>query len=139
MTSSNKHRIGSVVFGLLVGLAVMAWSYQWLVDPDKQIVRAKEEQIVQLSRTELERKLQLVGLEFVDPLAPQRKVGKVYIYPSADGWEVSGFYRRDENDRWHAYLMSIASDESLQSLKVQDRSDRLIELGAADPMLEVQP
>ena len=134
-----NHRIGSVVFGLVIGLAVAIGSYQWLTNAEKELEREQQERVVQLSRDLLTKKLQLSDPEIVDPLAPQRKVGKVYVYPLQDGWEVSGFYRRRDDDRWHAYLISIESDESLRLLKVQDRSQYLAEMAATDPMLEVLP
>lgn len=132
-----NHRVGSIIFGILVGLAVAVWSYQWLADPEKKLERERQEYAVQLARGLLARKLRLTDPDIVDPLAPQRRVGKVYVYPSHNGWEVSGFYRRDDNDRWHAYLLSIDSDDSLRSLKVQDDSELLAEMAAADPTLEV--
>jgi len=139
MTSAMNHRVGSIIFGIIVGLAVAAWSYQWLANPERKLAREQQENAVQLSRTLLISKLQLTGPELVDPLAPQRKVGKVYVYPSQGGWEVSGFYRRSEDDPWHAYLMLIDSDDLLRSLKVRDESEHLAAMAAADPTLEVLP
>lgn len=134
-----NHRIGSVIFGLVIGLAVAIGSYQWLTNSEKELEREQQERVVQLSRELLRKKLQLSDPEIVDPLAPQRKVGKVYVYPLQDGWEVSGFYRRSDNDRWHAYLISIESDDSLRLLKVQHQSEHLAEMAARDPTLEVLP
>ncbi len=67
-------------------------------------------------------KLEVDGLEIVDPLAPQPKVGKVYVYPEDSGWSVSGYYRRNENDSWHSYLMSLDGELGLQTLKLSDKS-----------------
>ena len=78
-------------------------------------------------------------IEIVDPLNPNRKVGKVYIYPEGDDWAISGYYRRDEGDRWHAYLMMLSSDHSLTSLKLQDKSPYLLERAESDPRLEINP
>jgi len=138
MTAMN-HRVASIIFGIIVGLAVAVWSYEWLSNPEKELEREQQVNAVQLARGLLTSKLRLSDPEIVDPLAPQRKVGKVYVYPSQSGWEVSGFYRRNDSDRWHAYLMSIDSDDSLLSLKVQDDSELLAAMAAADPALEVLP
>lgn len=132
-------RPGSIVFGLAVGLAVAWWSYVQFADPAKLDERREQERVVLLARQHLIAKIGLADAEIVDPLAPQRKVGKVYIYPSADGWEVSGFYRRDDSDRWHAFLMSIDGSDALRHLKVQDRNDALAVRSMSDPVLEVLP
>lgn len=78
-------------------------------------------------------------LDIVDPLAPNRKVGKVYIYPSDAGWEVSGYYRRDDTDLWHPYLMQLDSEFALSRLKLSDQDPALIERGNDDPRIEVLP
>ncbi len=75
--------------------------------------------------------------EIVDPLAPSRKIGKSYVYRAGTGWEVSGFYRRDENDRWHAFLMSLDDARNVTHLKVQD--NELLGRASEDPILEVSP
>ncbi len=134
-----NHRVGSIVFGLAAGLVVAAWSYQWLVSPEKLRERSEQERIVTLARAHLAAKLGVDDPEIVDPLAPQRKVGKVYVFRTADGWEVSGFYRRRGEDRWHAFLMSIAADDSLRLLKIKDRNDGLAVRSLDDPALEVVP
>ncbi|NIV16929.1 MAG: hypothetical protein GWN47_00635 [Woeseiaceae bacterium] len=89
------------------------------------------------AREQLGATLQLANLELVDPLAPDRKVGKAYVYRAGAGWEVSGFYRRDADDRWHPFLMTLDESNSMTSLKVQDGA--LLELGEANPALEVLP
>jgi hypothetical protein len=134
-----NHRVGSVVFGLGIGLLVAAWSYQWITAPEKREQRAEEEAVVMESRIILEEKLDITGLEVVDPLAPQRKVGKVYVYPLDGGWEVSGFYRRGEGDRWHAYLLTLSADLELTSMKVKDADPRLEQVAASDSLIEVLP
>ena len=59
-------------------------------------------------------------IEIADPLAPNRIAGKVYIYPSDIGWDVSGHYRRTASDRWHPFLMSLNEQVELISLSVRD-------------------
>ena len=73
--------------------------------------------------------------EIVDPLATDRKVGKVYVYRAGDGWEVSGYYRRDEDDEWHPFLMSLDATPAMTHLKVQDEALA----GSTNPLLEVLP
>lgn len=134
-----NHRVGSIVFGLGVGLLVAAWSYQWIMAPDKRAQRVEEESVVVVSRSLLGERLGIEDLELVDPLAPNRKVGKVYIYPLARGWEVSGFYRRGEGDRWHAYLLTLSVDLGLTGLKVKDTDPRLAQIAASDSLFDVAP
>lgn len=134
-----NHRVVSIVFGSLVGAAVALWSYQWLTDPDRDLERQQEERVVLLARELLVSKLGVAKPELVDPLAPKRKVGKAYIFATADGWQVSGYYRRDSDDGWHPFLMTITAGDTLQSLKVQDSNAELLRKAAVDPLLEVLP
>lgn len=132
-----NHRIGSVVFGVIVGLVAAAWSYQWVTDPQKLAARKAEERAVLHARDLLAERLSIANLEVVDPLAADRKVGKVYIYPTNDGWDISGYYRRDEDDSWHAFLMSVSSGLQLQALKVDDDDPALAARAQGDPDFEV--
>jgi len=75
----------------------------------------------------------------VDPVSPNRKVGKVYIYPAGGGWEVSGLYRRDEDHAWHPFLMSLNVEAGLESLAVRDANDRLIGLSSQDSKFSAVP
>ncbi len=79
------------------------------------------------------------AIEIVDAVSPASQVGKVYIYPTDEGWELSGHYRRDENDRWHPYLMALNGEAGLVSLAVQDGNDRLIGMSAQDPRFSAVP
>ena len=133
-----NHRAGSIVFGLAIGLLVAVLSYQWLTDPSNRVARNKEVSVVELSRGILNDTLGIQDLQIVDALAPQRKVGKVYVYPLENGWDISGYYRRDDDDRWHPFLMTLDSELSLRSLKVQDSDKSLAQRAATDPLLEVQ-
>ncbi len=132
-----NQRAGSIIFGIAVGLIVAALSYQWIMNPDRREQRAEEERVVAVSRTLLIEKLAMGDIELVDALAPQRKVGKVYIYPLANGWEISGYYRRNDDDRWHPYLLTLSTSLSLSSLKIKDSDAGLAQLAAMDPTLEV--
>ena len=132
-----NHRIVSRVFGFAIGLVVAYMAYQWVSDPNRRTEREEQDQVVVASRSVVKNKLALGDIELVDPLAPQRKVGKVYIYPVSDGWEVSGYYRRNEDDRWHPYLLTLSEELSLVYLKVQDADVSLANLSKSDPILEV--
>jgi len=132
-----NHRIGRIVFSLAVGLAIAAVSYRWVTNPQPRVERAREETVVQVSRSLLAPVVASDELDIVDPLAPNRKVGKVYVYAEGPGWAVSGYYRRDESDRWHPYLMTLTKDLELVRLKVQDAE--LAGQAAANPALEIRP
>jgi hypothetical protein len=133
------HRIGRAVFALVIGLLVALASYQWITNSEGRVERVVQESVVEASRGQLKSVIGSASLEIVDPLSPNRKVGKVYVYPEGDNWAVSGYYRRDENDRWHPYLMMLKADLSLSFLKLQDRDQGLIERAREDPLLEISP
>lgn len=132
-----NHRIGRSVFALAVGLGVAFFAFQWITNPQPRAERARQEQVVLASRSLLAGILASDSLEIVDPLDPDRKVGKVYVYAEGPGWAVSGYYRRSEEDRWHPYLMTLSNSLQLYGLKVQDPALR----GRAnsDPIIEVSP
>lgn len=130
-----NHRVGRSLFALVVGLGVAFYSYQWITNPAPRAERALQESAVMASRSLLADKTGVETLEFVDPVAPDRKVGKVYVYREAPGWAVSGYYRRSAEDSWHPYLISMSEDLKLSRLKVQDTE--LIDRAASDPTLEI--
>ena len=132
-----NHRKGSLMFAVVVGVVVALLSYRWISDPAPKIERERQEQAVAESRRLLADTLSIRNLELVDPLEPNRKVGKVYIYPIADGWEISGYYRRNENDRWHPYLMSLSQSLALETIKVGDSEVALVERAENNPKLSV--
>jgi len=103
------------------------------------VERALQESVVQSSRGHLVTVVGFSPLEIVDPLSPNRKVGKVYVYPEGDNWAVSGHYRRSETDPWHPYLITLGSDQSLVFLKLKDTDQRLLERAAEDPQFEISP
>lgn len=131
------HRAGSAVFALLIGLLVVYLSFQWVTNPEGREERSMEIAVVESSRALIATVIDAETLEIVDALSPNRKVGKVYVYPEGKGWAVSGYYRRDEGDRWHPYLMLLTEDHSLISLKLQDSSPQLLERAKSDPLLEI--
>ena len=131
-----NHRIGKLVFGLSVGLLVAILAYRWAADTGPNIERQREESVVLASRDWLESTLDIGQLVIVDPVSPDRKVGKVYVYPAGDRWEISGYYRRDKSDLWHPYLITMDATLALKHVKVSDTA--LLDRNAEGP-LEVLP
>lgn len=132
-----SHRVGRVVFALIVGLAVAVYSYQWITNPAPREERQQEMRVVEQSRVLLRTVLADDGIEIVDPLAPDRKVGKVYVYPEGPGWAVSGYYRRNDQAPWRPYLLTMTEELALVRLKAKDPI--LSDPAAADPQLEIIP
>jgi hypothetical protein len=134
------HRIVRWGVAVSAGLALALYSYERISDPEPRLQRAREEAVVLASRDILRSYVSPTAvIEVVDPLAPNRKVGKVFIYPASTGWEVSGYYRRDAKDPWHPYLINLDSGTALVSLAVRDGSDRLIGMSAQDPKFSAVP
>lgn len=131
-----QQRVGSVVFGLVVGLAVAIGSYQWITGHDERVRLAEaEDSVVRAARSVLQDVIDSGPLQIVDPLAPDRSVGKSYIYPESGGWAISGYYRRSDADRWHPFLLSLTETREFKHLKVQDEALR--ERAAHDPGIEI--
>ena len=129
-----NHRVIRVVLALAIGLTLALYAYDRATDPLPRQQRAQEEEVVQQARGIVKTLVAPTSdLEFVDPLSPNRRVGKAYIYPTDAGWEVSGHYRRSDADPWHAWLMTLDSAMRLQALSVRDGSPQLIELASQDP------
>lgn len=135
-----NHRVLSLLFAFAVGLSVSYCSYQWITDPDRAERRAVEEGVVRESRRILESYVaDTGGIEISDALSRVREAGKVYVFPLADGWELSGQYRRTSEDKWHAYLMTLDRDVRLVSLSIADEDPALQEQAAEDSKLMVSP
>ncbi len=135
-----SHKVVRPLVAVTVGLVLALYSYQRITDPEPGLQRAIEEAIVMVARDILQSYVSPGNLiEIVDAVSPASKVGKSYVYPTDDGWELSGHYRRDENDRWHPYLMVLNGDAGLKSLAVQDGNDRLIGMSAQDPKFSAVP
>lgn len=115
-----NHRAGQWLFAAGVGLLVAFGAYRWVSDSGRQAERELQIRAVETARTHLETALSLSGPELVDPLLPDRKVGKAYVYRDGSGWQVSGYYRRDQRDAWHPYLLTMDQDLALVRLKVSD-------------------
>ena len=132
-----NHRIFSVVFALAVGLGLAWYAYDRATDPLPRQQRAVEERVVLDARSLLKRLVApATELEIVDPLAPNRVAGKVYVYPAGDGWDISGHYRRGAEDRWHPWLMRLDAKGTMVSLKLSEADTGMATLGVADPRIE---
>lgn len=132
-----NHRIARLLFGFTVGLLVAFLAYRWVVDPAPRVQRELEESAVAAARGLLINTLAIGDLEMVDPLAPNRKVGKTYVYREGESWQVSGYYRRDEKDLWHPYLATLDGSLTLQHLKISDAN--LLDRHNEASVLEVLP
>ena len=121
----NHHRIIRMIVALGIGILLALYSYQRISDPEPAMQRAREEAVVMSARGILRSHIPSeTEIEIADPLAPNRIAGKVYIYPSENGWDVSGHYRRDASDRWHPFLMSLDAQVELVSLSVRDDDEQ---------------
>jgi hypothetical protein len=131
-----NHRVGKLAFGFSVGLLVAVLAYRWAADTGPNVERQREENVVMASRVWLESTLDIGPLVIVDPVSPDRKVGKVYVYPAGDRWEISGYYRRDKIDLWHPYLITMDAALALKHVKISDTA--LLRRNGEGP-LEVLP
>jgi hypothetical protein len=135
-----SHRVIRPIVAVTVGLILALYAFERVTDPEPAIRRAREEAIVMSARDTLRSYVALgEDMEIVDPVSPNSKVGKVYIYPADQGWEISGHYRRNEDDPWHPYLMALDSDAGLRSLAVRDANDELIGVSHRDPKFSAVP
>lgn len=132
-----NHRVGRILFAIAVGLIVATWSYRWITNPEGRELRAQQVNVVEASRVQLRSIVDSESLQIVDTLAPNRVVGKGYVFPEGEGWVVSGYYRRDDADTWHPFLMTLGSDLSLASLKLKDDDPGLARRAEAEQALEI--
>ncbi len=134
----QPHRIIRPVVAFSVGIVLALYAFERISDPEPARQRTREEAVVISAREILKSYVPADGeIEIVDPLAPNRVAGKVYIYPTDNGWEVSGYYRRNESDRWHPFLMSLNANIDLVSLSVRDADENLGAAADDDPKLSV--
>ncbi len=128
-----------LLFAVSIGLLLAWYAYDRVSDPRPTLERQRQEAVVVEARTHL---LELLALdeqaEVVDPVAPNRVAGKVYIYPDAENWQVSGFYRRSEGPEWLPWLMRLDSEGGLLQLKLPAAEPIAAQLAAEDPRILVQ-
>lgn len=130
-----NHRTSRAIFAFAVGLSVAYFAFTWISDPTPRAERQLQESVVQAARLRLHEMVAVADLELVDPLATNRAIGKAYVYRAGDGWEVSGYYRRGEGDRWQPFLMALDAQLAVTKLKVMDAA--LGERAASDSRIEV--
>ena len=122
----QPHRIIRPVVAVSVGIVLALYAFERISDPKPARQRAREEAVVISAREILKSYVPADGeIEIADPLASNRVAGKVYIYPTDNGWEVSGHYRRSEADYWHPFLMSLNANVELLSLSVRDNDEKM--------------
>jgi hypothetical protein len=130
-----NHRISRLIFAFAVGLLVAYFAFTWISDPAPRAERQLEESVVLAARQRLQDIIGVDDIELVDPLATNRAIGKTYVYRAGEGWEVSGYYRRGDGDRWHPFLMRLDAGLAIVNLKVQDKA--LAEQARTDSRIEV--
>lgn len=132
-------RAGGFVFAIGVGLLVAWFAYDRVTDPDRGVERQLEERVVLAARGHLEDILALgPAAEIVDPLAPNRVAGKVYVYPKGEDWEVSGYYRRQRGTEWLPWLMSLDATHALTALRLPESDAVAARLAGEDPRISIQ-
>ena len=138
--SRVNHGILRWVVAFAVGFSLATYALLRISDPEPRMQRAREEAVVLAGREILKSYIAVGDAgEIVDPLAPNRKVGKVYVYPTDGGWQVSGYYRRNRDDRWHPFLLDLDTDVRLVSLSVRDDDEELRERSSLDPRISAVP
>ena len=116
----TQHTINQKVFAVIIGFAVSYYAYKWAVDPAPRLQRQTEEKIVSYARKSFFQLLELTEqTKVIDPLNPDRKVGKTYLASSENGWQVSGFFRRDDLEHWYPWLMNLDNDLNIVELRIQ--------------------
>lgn len=134
---SRGHRIARLVIAFGGGLAFAFYAWHLVTDTERTAERERQEAIVASSRAILRSYVDAPGLEIVDPLDPNSKIGKSYVYPAEGGWEVSGYYRRGPDDIWHPWLMQLDDSAALVELSIRDDDDALRRSADTDPKLKV--
>lgn len=128
------------MLALAAGFGIAIYAYMFITDPQPRQQRQLEEAVVMAARGIL-RDYVAAGrdLDVVDPVAPDRKIGKVYIYPADNGWQVSGYYQRNGDKRWHPWLMTLDSGKALIALDVRDTHQAIVAAAAEDPRFTAKP
>ena len=133
-----NHRVTRLIFALSVGTLLSYCSYQWVTNTERGVQLQIEEGVVDVSRQILNSYVSLGGqLEISDPLNRVRSAGKVYIYPTSNGWEVSGQYRRLGAIQWSSFLMVLDRDVKLVSLSVEDNEPVVEQRALSDAKFSV--
>jgi len=117
---NKKYTLGQIIFALTVGFLAATSVYFSSTSPDITIQREREEAVIQQSEKLFITILQMPNTtQIIHPLNPDRDVGKSYVYPLDGGWQISGFYRRNQNEEWRAWLINLDKSLKLIDLRVQ--------------------
>ena len=117
----KEYTVKQVIFALITGFGLSWLVYQSSVQLPYEVQRQTEEEIINKANVLLIKSLNLpLGLEVIDPIKPDKDVGKTYISPNEREWQVSGYYRRNELDEWHPWLINLDENHKLIRLSVQD-------------------
>ncbi len=99
---SPNHRVIRLAVAFVFGLAVAYGSYQWLTDAERPARRVEEEAVALAARDILRNYITTEDLAISDPIERDRDAGKVYLFPTENGWELSGHYKHRGERAWHA-------------------------------------
>tara|TARA_B100000965_G_C18896042_1_gene458272 strand:+ start:84 stop:500 length:417 start_codon:yes stop_codon:yes gene_type:complete len=117
---NKKYTLGQIIFALTVGFLAATSVYFSSTSPDITIQRESEEAVIKQSEKLFMTILQMPNTtQIIHPLNPDRDVGKSYIYPLDGDWQISGFYRRNQNEEWRAWLINLDNSLKLIDLRVQ--------------------
>ena len=117
---NKKYTLGQIIFALTVGFLAATSVYFSSTSPDITIQRESEEAVIKQSEKLFMTTLQMPNTtQIIHPLNPNRDVGKSYIYPLDGDWQISGFYRRNQNEEWRAWLINLDNSLKLIDLRVQ--------------------
>ena len=115
---NKKYTLGQIIFALTVGSLAASVVYFSSISPDISIQRENEEAVIKKSEKLFMTLLQMPSTtQMIHPLNPDRDVGKSYIYPLDGDWQISGFYRRSQNEEWRGWLINL--DESLDLIEIR--------------------
>jgi hypothetical protein len=117
----HNYSLKQIIFAISVGGFLAYFVYQSTVKPPHLMTRQNEEHIIQKATLQIRDMLFLpYESEIIDPINTDRDVGKTYIYPAGKTWQVSGFYRRNYNDSWHPWLITLDEEGVMINLSIKD-------------------
>tara|TARA_B100001105_G_scaffold50458_1_gene38034 strand:+ start:208 stop:618 length:411 start_codon:yes stop_codon:yes gene_type:complete len=133
-----KHKFLKIIIFLILFIAALTYTYRNVYEPISVNQRGGEIQIIHITRSIIKSYIDISSdIKIIDPLNPNRKIGKSYIFPSDNGWEISGYYKKTDRDNWHPWLISLNSTNELVSIAVKDDSPRIKKKSIEDPFLSI--
>ena len=131
-----KHQFLRIIIFLILFIAAITYTYRKVYEPISVNQREDEIQIIHITRSIIKSYIDISSdIEIIDPLNPNRKIGKSYIFPSDNGWEISGYYKKSGHDNWHPWLISLNSANELVSIAVKDDDSGINKKSIEDPFL----